>query len=354
MVIGLAVFAAGTLQVEGASNAFTAFLTEVSAFIPNVVGAAIVLLVGYLVVRAAVGALRVGMRRAKLEGRINETGLGRAIERSGSSLSNIVVLTVKWILYLVVVAYAVIALGVSALTASMLGVLAWIPNLVGVAIIVFVGALAASYVGKALETALPRYGVTGGRIIGLVVEFLIYALVFDFALIQIGFGAGIIYTMTTAFAWGLAAAMAIGFGVSIAYALRGVMTSMLTGATTLVGALKEGQRISVEGIQGAGNDAGRVTGTVRSVGMFSTVLQRDGNGNGFLIVPNGMLMDKPISVEGDEVPRLVEEKIRDRMSNFNRRYEGHMGSVQEVGTVSPPNAGQDYPEVPDGQGVRDA
>jgi len=326
----------GTLQVapllSGFYSALTAFLTSIFLFIPNLIAFLIILLVGYLIVRAVVRALNYGFRRSNLDRRISRTNLGQTIERSGHSLTNIVVTTIKWLLYLIVVVYAVSALSIAPLTASMLGILGWIPNLIAVIIIVFAGALIASFVGKGIENTLPRYGVGGGRIIGLAVELLIYVIVFNFALIQIGFGQGILFMITTAVSWGLAAALAIGLGVAIAYALRGVIPPMISGATTISGTLKEGHKVTIQGIPNpSGSD--RVSGTVRSVGMFSTVVENERGG--FMVLPNSLLTDKPIMVEGGtaEPPVPAEKSLQKRMNDINEKFEDQMDSRDREQTM---------------------
>ena len=316
LVIGTVAF----LQLAGIQAGLNTFFLEIIAFLPNLIAALIILLVGYIIVRVVMKALGFGFQRANFERHIGHTRLGQTVEKSGHTLTNIVLTTVKWILYLIVIVYAISALGIATLTATMNGVLAWIPNLAAVAIIVFVGALVASWIGSMIENTLPKYGVSGGRLIGLAVELLIYAVVFNFALLQIGFAQGILFTITTALAWGMAAAFAIGFGVALAYALREVIPPMVTGSTTVASTLKEGQSITVEGVENSGNGSKEVSGTVKSVGMFNTVLQKkDG---GYLILPNNLLMDKPISVEkGSEPPIPFEHGMRKKMSDINQKYE---------------------------------
>ena len=313
------------------SSAFTTFLTEIFAFIPNIIGALITLVVGYVIIRVVVKGLKLGFQKVNVDRPIASTEVGEFLERSGQTFSGLIVTAVRALMWLIVAVYAISVLGIASLTASMMGILAWIPDLVGAAIIVVAGALIASFAGKAIGDTLWRYGVSGARIVGMAVKLLIYALVFDFAMIQLGFGAGILYTATTALSWGLAAALAIGLGVPIAYSLKGVMTSMASGATTIAASLKEGQHITVDGIENAG-DRGRVSGTIRSVGMFNTVIESGGNGSGasgFLILPNSLLMDRPIMVDGTEAPKLWDHGMRSKVSDLDNKFDGHGAPDQQ-------------------------
>jgi small-conductance mechanosensitive channel len=321
-------------------SGLSAFFTSIFLFIPNLIAALLILLVGYLIVRAVTGAVRWALNKANLERHVGNTRIGQAVERSGSTITNITVSVVKWLMLLVVIVYAISALAIPPLTASMLGILAWIPNLIGVAIIVFAGLLIGSYIGKALENTLPKYGVGAGRLIGLVVEALIYLFVFDLAIIQLGIGQGIVFMVTTALTWGLAAALAIGFGGALFYSLRQVVPPMISGSTTIASTLKPGQVVSLQGIpniagvSGMG-DGGSFRGRVSDVGIFNTILQREQGG--YVVIPNELLMDKPLVIESGDVPRTLDEGLRNRVSELNDKFEqnqrGDVGSDQSEQTV---------------------
>lgn len=321
-----------TLQVAtwyaGLQVGIATFLTSIFAFLPNLIAFVIILLVGYLIVRAFVKAIDWGMKRVNLETHMGHTRVGQAVERSGHSFTDIVVTTVKWVFYFIVIVYAISALGIPPLTASMQAILGWIPNLIGVAVILFAGLLIGSWIGKGLENGLPRYGVQGGRIIGMVVELMIYLFVFNLALTQIGIAQGILFVLNTALSWGLAAALAVGLGSALFYGLREVIPGIVSGSTTIASTLKPGQTVTIEGMPNVGQgDGGRLSGEVSSVGMFNTVLRR--RGGGYYVVPNDLLVDKTLIVESGEEPRPFEHGMRDRMSDLNSKFQDHMDDMKQ-------------------------
>lgn len=326
------------LQLGGLFAGITTFFTSIFAFIPNLIAALIILLVGYLIARAISGAIRWAMNKSKLDTHMARTRLGQALQKSGHTLTNIVSSVIFWLIALIVVVYAISALEIPPLTASMLGILGWIPNIIGVAVIVFAGLLIGSWIGKGIENILPRYGVAGARIIGVIVEVLIYLFVFNIAFIQLGVGQGIIFTTTTAMSWGLAAALAIGFGGALLYALREVLPAMVSGTTTVASTLKPGQQVTVEGMPSMGGNGGRISGRITHVGMFNTVVetQSQQGGKGFTIIPNELLIDKPVLVQG-EAPQPFEAGVRQRVSDFNVKFENNGGSAQ--GSSQSPRGG---------------
>lgn len=310
----------------GLETGISTFITDAFLFIPNLIASLLILLVGYLIVRVVTRALRWGLDRAHLDSRLGQTRIGQAAEKSGSTFGRITVSVVKWILYLIVVVYAISVLGIAPLTATMLGVLAWLPNLIGAAIIVFAGILIGSWIGRGVGNLLPRYGVSGARVFSLVIELIIYFIAFNLAFIQLGIGQGILFVATTAFSWGIAAALAIGFGGALFYALREVIPAMINGSTTVASTLKPGQTVSIEGVDigdGARPPAPLI-GRVASVGMFNTILERNNGGpgsHGFVILPNNLLMDRPIVVQSGAVPQPFDQQLGERAADVNRRYE---------------------------------
>ncbi len=319
----------GNLLV-GLQSGVTVFVNEILAFIPNLIAALLILLIGYLIARALSGVIRWGMNKSRLDQRLANTRLGQAIQGSGSTLTNIVANVVFWLFAFIIIVYAISALEIPPLTATMVGILAWIPNLIAVAVIVFAGLLIGSWVGRSLENLLPRYGVAGARVISIIVEVLIYLFVFNIAFIQIGVGQGIIFMITTAMAWGLAAALAIGFGGALLYALRDVLPAMVSGTTTIASTLKPGQTMTVEGLPSVGGNGGRLSGRIARVGMFNTVVETQTQaGRGFFVVPNELLVDKPVFVQG-EAPQLFDEGLRQRASELNQRFESASGNGEST------------------------
>jgi hypothetical protein len=76
----------------------------------------------------------------------------------------------------------------------------------------------------------------------------------------------------------------------------------------------------VQGVQNMGN-GGIIRGTIRSVGTFNTIIEQQKPEGGYLVLPNTLLMDKPIVVNGGEEPIPLEENLRSRAEQMNQKYE---------------------------------
>jgi small-conductance mechanosensitive channel len=156
-------------------------------------------------------------------------------------------------------------------------------------------------VGSYLQNELPKRGIIGGKTIALAMTGILYAIVLTVAVTQLGIGETILNNVITALVWGMAAALAIGFGVGLAYGLKEAIPSFIKGNTTIQPTLKKGQRISYK----------EHTGTVQEVGAFSVIL-KDEQGR-TIVVPTKNLMDDEIIIESGPSPE-TQEKMVERSS----------------------------------------
>ncbi|MEO9364360.1 MAG: mechanosensitive ion channel domain-containing protein, partial [Nitrososphaera sp.] len=124
-----------------------------------------------------------------------------------------------------------------------------------------------------------------------------YAIVLTVAVTQLGIGQTILNSVITAMVWGIAAAIAIGFGVGLAYGLREAIPSLIKGNTLIQPAIKQGQRISFN----------RYKGVVQEVGAFSVII-KDEEGR-TIVIPAKNLIDEEIIVESGPKPETQERMM---------------------------------------------
>ena len=192
-----------------------AMLLALFSFIPKLIGALILLAVGWwlakLAARLVVALLdRVGFGiAAERTGMFGFMGGQAAARRSGSRPSWLIGEIVKWFVFLIFVELAAEALGLAQVSGLLHQVILWIPNLLVALLIIFIAALAAQFVGR-----LVRSG--GGRnsgFLGSLVEYGIIALAAVVALNQLGIGAVFVDILFAAVIAALALAAGLAFGL---------------------------------------------------------------------------------------------------------------------------------------------
>ena len=298
----LAALQIGGVDIGGVvTNSLNEFGTTVADALPNIVAALILLGIGYLVGKIAGWVVSKVIKTLNMEKYWNQSAVGRATSSSGWSMSKIFGTAAKWFIYLFFIAAAVNVLQFTQVSTAINNVWLWVPNVIAFLIVLVIGSLLADFVGSYLQRELPKRGIMGGKMIGLAMTGILYAIVLTVAVTQLGIGQTILNNVITALVWGMAAALAIGFGVGLAYGLREAIPSYIRGSTTIQPTLKKGQKISYKDH----------TGTIQEVGAFSVIL-KDEQGKTIVLPTKNMLEDE-IIIESGPSPE-TQEKMVERSS----------------------------------------
>jgi hypothetical protein len=300
-------FASTVMQVNATSvlspalTSLNSFFAQVIAAIPRVIAAGIILLIGYIIGRGVGWAIAKILQKTKFEPTMQRTGLGQAVTRSGWSMSRIISTAVRWFIYIFFITAAVNALQFTQLAQALTNIWLWIPNLVAFIIILVIGSIIAEFVGNWAQKELPARGVPGGRAIGIAAKGILYAIVFVTAITQLQIGAGILNMVIAALVWGLAGAIAIGFGVGMAFGLKDLLPSLIHSSANVESTLKRGQKIRFDGR----------TGTIKQAGAFHIILENDEGKT--VVVPTKLIADKEIIIESGPEPETPEKRVERAM-----------------------------------------
>jgi len=183
----------------------TAFINTVINFLPQLAGATILLLIGWLVGLVLGRVTKEILKRLKVDEYIARG------KKPAFRLSNIFPVIVTWSIYLVFIQALVDALGIAALSLFLQGILYFIPGLVKAIIVVVVGYGLAEYVRHQVESS----GVTYSELMGRILFFLIIYIAIAMALPLVGIDPFLINALLLVIAGsvGVGLAIAIGFGL---------------------------------------------------------------------------------------------------------------------------------------------
>jgi hypothetical protein len=194
------------------------------AWIPALIGAIAILIVGYIVARVLSGLVGRVLRRVGLDRTLHSGTAGDWVAKVTSSPSRLLGSLTFWVVFLGAISLAVTALGIDALTDFVGAIYAYLPNVLA-AIVIFIvaGAIAAAVGGLVART---MGETTTGKVIGTVVPILIMAIAGFMILDQLKIAPEIV-TITYASLMG-----AIALGMALAFGLGGrdVAARMLEGA----------------------------------------------------------------------------------------------------------------------------
>ena len=176
-----------TLVPAFLSNALDLVVT----FVPKLLLAIVILVVGLLIARVLAKAVEKLLERVGFDRLVERGGVKRALDRSKFDASDIVAKIVYWALVLVTLQFAFGVFGPNPISALLAQIVSYLPNVIVAIIIVIIAAAIAAGVRSLLEGALG--GLSYGRVLAnLAAAFIIFLGVIA-ALNQVG----IAFTVTT-------------------------------------------------------------------------------------------------------------------------------------------------------------
>ncbi|HNX18241.1 MAG TPA: hypothetical protein PKM50_07955 [Methanoregula sp.] len=183
----------------------------IMAYLPGIIGAIIILLIGWVVGRLLGKAVRIILDKISEVHVIAETPFLASFKRAGITVGYIGDIAVRIIVYMIAILAAADILNMEFMSKLMTDIVEYIPHVVAFIIIIVAGLLLTDY----FIDSLTRYYGNHVEFITpvlLVLRIFLYFVVVILALSQLMLDLTIIYTFVTPIAWGIG----IGLGAAIA------------------------------------------------------------------------------------------------------------------------------------------
>ncbi len=174
---------------------------QIANFIPNLVGAIVLLAIGYIVGKI-VGVVIKGLcDRAKAD---------RYVKVKGFRISELLKIAGEWIIYLVFIQAAVQFLGIAALAEFVNQIIYFIPKAVGAAIIIIVGYVLGNFFEEQIKGSEGVYSDLIGRVINFFTVYVAIALALPFLGINPSLVNNILLIIIGSVGFGLGLAIGLG------------------------------------------------------------------------------------------------------------------------------------------------
>jgi len=201
-----------TTVVTGAWNAFA---VKITAFLPALIGAIIIFVVGWIIARLVRLAVEKLLKLVRFDKATEKTGVQEFLKKGDilKAPSEIIGSLVYWFLMILVIIASLDALGLPIVSDLLNSIFLYIPNVVAAIIVLVLGFLLGTLLSAVVRTAASNAGLKNAEGLG---KLALYAIVFfsgAIALIQLGIGGEIVVS-AFGIAFGAAAlALAIAFGL---------------------------------------------------------------------------------------------------------------------------------------------
>jgi small-conductance mechanosensitive channel len=225
-----------TQSVTSFSEALMQMFFSVIAYLPNIIAAIIILLIGWIIGRLLGKYISLFLDKIGVDDALIKTSVGKAIEQTGTSVVSFFNLIVRWFVYLIALLAAANVLQLEFLTNLLNTFVLYLPNIAAFLIILIAGFILVDYFADFLSGWGKVQQVTMMDPIVLALRVFFYFVVMILALTQLLIDLTIIYIFITPIAWGVGIGLGAAIAIFFYYGLRDHAPTMVG---ELVGKMKK-------------------------------------------------------------------------------------------------------------------
>ncbi len=179
------------------------------AYIPQLIGAIIILIVGYIVAKVLQAVVGRVLRGIGFDRWMERGGVKQFFDRAQTdhTPATIIGLLVFWFIFIIAITMAADALGVPQISEFLNQLLAYIPSILAAVLILFLAALLANFLSGVVR------GATGSGLLGSIVRYAVLIYAVFAALTQLGIAVELTAPTFLILLGAVALALAIAFGL---------------------------------------------------------------------------------------------------------------------------------------------
>ncbi len=203
------------ITIDALNQSFRDLLTGIVSFVPLLILAIIVLVIGWFIAVGVGKFVAEILRRIKFNQAFERGNWKQALEKADLKVdpSEFVGAIFQWVLVIVFLLAAVEILGFEQFAGFLTDVLRYLPNVIVAALIIVVAALIADILEKIVRAAVEGTRIGHGHFIGSVVKWFIWIFAIFSALLQLNIAVLPVQAFIQTFIQG------IGYGIALAFAL---------------------------------------------------------------------------------------------------------------------------------------
>ncbi len=223
--------------VDGLTEALTSSLSQIGAFLPTLILALLLLVVGYFLARVVSLAVTRFLQFVGLDRLLSRTAVQTLLERSGTNQksSEILGMIGFWIIFLVFLIKASDTLRLTMVSDALTGVAYYIPK-IGIAILVLVlGLIAANFVRELITMTCASAGITHGTMVAQAVYVAVVLLIVVTAIDALGINTDLLNNTIVILLAGLIGGAALSFGLGSRSAVANLIAAHYLGSVIRVG-----------------------------------------------------------------------------------------------------------------------
>jgi len=200
---------------EAIYYSLTDALLRFVSFLPALIGALIILIVGWFVSGLLANLIERGLKAVGLEGAVERSGIGNFVRRSGTrmTVSGVIATLIKYFIFLIFVQAAANVLGIPQLTEIINRIILFIPNVVVAMTIIVIGSFIAKFLSGLVRSSVSELGVGNPNLLATLTNYIIIGFAVIAAIDQLGIAATLVNTLLIGLIGSVALALGLAFGL---------------------------------------------------------------------------------------------------------------------------------------------
>lgn len=201
-------------------------LTQFLSFLPSLVGALLVFIIGILVGNWSKTLIIKGLQLIKLESLSKDSKIKAFLKKAEitQKIEEIIGSIVKWVIVLVFFIAATNILGLTTVSNLLGGILSYVPNILSAVIVLALGILLAGVVEGIVKGALASVDLKTSRLMGKIACYAVITIATLAAFSELKIAAGFINILFI----GFVAMLALGFGLAIGLGAKDTVAKILS------------------------------------------------------------------------------------------------------------------------------
>ena len=172
------------------TESYTTFSTELAAFLPSLIGAILILILGWMIAKLLrLGSVRL-LKLIRLDVVTEKARIDRFLKDGGSQKTAIDIIgdIIYWLIMLIVVLAGLNTLGLTVASELFNQIILFIPNVIVAVIALIFGIFLAGFIAQVVTTYLNNIGVNNARVVGAIAKYAIILFVVSLSLTQLNIG----------------------------------------------------------------------------------------------------------------------------------------------------------------------
>ncbi|MFH0777446.1 MAG: hypothetical protein V2A71_02330 [Candidatus Eisenbacteria bacterium] len=196
-------------------ESYTEFFGQLAGFLPNLIGAIVILIVGWIVARVIKGLVIKSLKVVRFNVLTEKAGVEKFLRDGGVKISacETVGVLLYWLVMLIVLSAAFNSLGLRIASELFNEIILFVPNVVVAVLVLIVGLYLARFMYHVVVTYFKNIGVENAETFGRIAKWGILIFVLSVTLFQLNVGAEIVRGAFLIIFGAVALALALAFGL---------------------------------------------------------------------------------------------------------------------------------------------